>query len=286
MDSIGPEYIQSNAVPLDSLVHLPENLVFLSNYKIIILGEVHGINETPEMTLGIVKLLSKLKKPLILALEIWGSEQETFNQFMKSGSMELLKQSPFFNYRPQYGIGSLAMANLLQQVRKLPNVQLLCFDRHPLPDQTFIDQSESIRFSEERDFFMAKRVLEKFKENENSILILLTGNLHGSTELTTIFGIEYKPMGYWLSHVENSKILPTDLFSIQLKFERGKSWNGISVDGAEITYGVHKMGLNIDVYSQAVDWEKYFLGLDRKENGYNAIFFTREITPSFPLIQQ
>ena len=275
-------YIRKNALELNSLTNLSEeNFQFLFNYKIIILGEIHGINETPEMILGIIKLLSALKRHIILAIEVWDSQQDLFEKFMQTGNIELLKNSIFFKNTPQYGLGSLAMVKLLQQVRKISDVEVFCFDSFSLESKA-TNLKERISLSQDRDFQMAQKLGTKIKENENKTIIVITGGVHASTQINSILGFDYKPMGYWLSHAEN--LCSADIFSILLKFERGESFGGISKNGIDITYGVHEMDPIIDDYSQALNLDRYFLTFDKKREGHDAIFFNRKITASFPLI--
>lgn len=279
-NSLFTEYIKTNAIRIDELENLPaEKFQFLSNYKAILLGEIHGINETPALTLGMIKLLSKANKPIILAIEVWDSQQDTFQQFLQTGDVDHLKNSPFFTFTPQYGIASAAMVNLLQEVRRIPNIQIFCFENS---NREITNQNERIMLSQERDFLMAQKLNKKFQENENAILVVLTGSVHASTQINSILGEDYKPMGYWLSHQENSTLKPTDILSINLKFEQGKSWCGIAENGGEITFGLHEWTPEVNLYSQSVDLDKYFLLLEQKEDGYDAVFFNRIITPSLP----
>jgi hypothetical protein len=282
-DSEPARYIQKHAIELDDLTNLPEEILqFLAQHKIILMGEIHGINETPEMTLGLIKLLTQMKKPLILAIEVWNSQQNVFESFMKTGDVDQLKNSLFFKNLPQYGIGSLAMVNLLQQVRNLPNVEVFCFDPFSA-ESIHSDQEASLSSSQERDLQMARNLIKKSEENKNAAMLVLTGSLHASTEINVLLGTEYRPLGYWLSHLENSSISSKDVFSMVLKFEKGSSWGGFSEDGEKISFGVHEFTPTCEAYSQAVAWEKYFLMLKQKEEGYHAIFFSRQITPSYPL---
>ena len=279
-------FIQENAIPVNDFSALPSEMSpFLSDRKIILIGEsLHGTNDGPEMALGLLKNLCQLGKPLILAIEVWSSEQNTFDRFMQTGDLEILRSSSFFKNTPQCGLGSLALVELLQKIRFMPNMKVFCFDPF---NQQMIEASNKmadISISQDRDRGMAYNLLEKIKERDDAVVVVLTGSLHASTAMTSFLDSDYEPMGYLLTHQEKTPLEGSEVLSILMKFEKGSAWCGLSVDNGEnITFGVHEIAQTIDVYTQAVNWKGYFLPNNPFEKGYHAVLFTRTISPSYPL---
>lgn len=260
------KYVLENAIAIQDLTKLPIALLqVISNYKIVLLSDLHGTNESPEAALGLISLLSNLKKPISLALEIPKTAQKDIDTFIDGGNLELLKNSHFFKNQYQFGTASIAIGRLLQQVRMIPNLRVFCFDSD----------------SPKRDLTMACNIIKEFQPE--GYLVILTGSSHIWRENEK----DKNSMSYYLWSLENSTILENDIFSIGMCAETIHCFATSRLEGTEeIVYGEQKFGgiAEFLLFPHPPALGKYFILLPPELNSYNAILFTRITTPSPPLI--
>jgi len=261
-----PEFIARTAVRIESISELPDKLYHkIKNYKVIAVGEMHGTREAPAFILGLLRLLSKKDRPVLLLLEIGTSEQAAINSFLKSGRVEILMKTEFFSRDYQDGRSSRAMADLLAAVRTLRGVEVICMD----------PSGESVM--QARDTRMAANISAAFSKHRNTIAVVLAGNTHSSIARGVAWDKTFRPMGYELHASTGAIFSRQDILAIQNRFVRGKAW--VCSPDCKVT----DLGPNEDNYAKAVPWAFYFLKESGLVNGYNAAFFSRTINASLPL---
>jgi|GEM_PF-5113673 len=249
------------SVEIKDREHLPvEVYQALKNYDAILIGEVHGNNETPEFVEGMINLWLASGEKVILGLEINQDEQENLDKFIQSGDVELLKKSPFFNRPFQDGRSSAAMAHLIQMLRIKNDLKIVCLD---------VPSAQSS--SPKRDSVMAMNAIAAVKSYPGRKLITLTGNVHNKTELG---GFGY-PMGYWLSNNNAVKINKEKVISVDVVYEGGNSWN---CQGREVSCRVYEQGNLSRELATKYSFENGFI-----QSGDERFFFTRKISASLPL---
>lgn len=155
----------------DSKVTLPQ----FGAGTAIIFGEVHGSNEAPAYLLATVcSTLSQFNnQPLIVALEYPVTEQPYLAGFLSShgkpSDQAAFLKSPFWKRPMQDGRSSLAMLNLLENLRVLRA-------RHPnLSVAPFVDTPKT---ASTHDAVMAGRLDEQHLLHPKARLLVLVGNLH------------------------------------------------------------------------------------------------------------
>ncbi len=137
----------------------------------IIVGEIHGTNETPRAVADLVCLASKAG-PVRLGLEFSPEEQGALDTFLTSAGSQTDQQA-LFNGKwlatMQDGTHSVAMLALIESVRQL---------RQAGADVGIFAFSNSKQQTQERDDAMADNLSAAFNRTPNAIFVVLTGNTH------------------------------------------------------------------------------------------------------------
>jgi hypothetical protein len=272
---ITAEEVRERAISLDSGSELPEQMVnILKPFRVITVGELHGSNEIPEFVAKLAGRLSKDGSPLVVALEIYRPlNQNGIDQFVKSGDESILKSLPHFSVPTQDGRGSTAIARLLKTLRAYPSIQIAAFDmgaKTTGPDR-----------GQERDSRMATTLADVMRQNPGSRVIVLAGDVHSAVSVGSFFDPKYRPLGYELSHQEDSAVKPNEVYSILVRYQGGQSWfrSGDNLPAA------HTLDTEHNVLTDAVKWNSYFLPLKNlSRNGYNSVLFIRSLTASAPYV--
>jgi hypothetical protein len=183
--------IRSLALPFDLKTPFAKELFGISGFfamkKIILVGEVHGTNTTPELFGNIVASVASEKSKTLAVLEITQSSQNAIDEFIKTGNEAVLRNDPFFSRKYQDGRSSKAMVALLRRLAKLPNTTVLCMDP--------MDGIKTMT-GQERDTGMAAFINSKRAGYDHTVV--LSGNIHSSIALGTAWDKTYRPMGYEL----------------------------------------------------------------------------------------
>jgi hypothetical protein len=266
------ERIKTLAIPVDLKRPLPSDFFGLSDFlrmkKIILVGEMHGTKTVPELFGNLVASIANEKAKTLVVLEINQSSQPAINDFLKTLDAPALKKDPFFSREYQDGRSSKAMVALLKKLAHLTNVTVMCMD----PMEGILTMT-----GQERDTGMASFI------NSNRVgfdqTLVLSGNVHSSTEIGTRWDKNYRPMGYELKSM--AKDLRDDqLFNILIRYGKIDSWN---CEGAEASSCGARFGQNISSdYSEAVPFPSYFIWENEMPDGHQGTIFIRSAKISFP----
>jgi hypothetical protein len=104
-------YVKENAVKidnLDSLNHAVWHL--LSDYKLIMVGELHGTNEPAKFVTGLARLLSGMGDSVQIGLEI---PSEKMTKYLKQPNDSNIYSSDFFAKNSDDGRASVAWAEVI-----------------------------------------------------------------------------------------------------------------------------------------------------------------------------
>lgn len=221
-------------IDIEDRKKLPQEIFdSLKTFRIVLCGETHGTNESPEFIEGLTKLFLGQGQKVMLALEIPEVYQNYIDSFLLSGNFSLIQKMPFFNRRIQDGRSSIAMANLLKNLYGYKNLKILFFD----PDAPYSS-------GQERDSLMAERITTALHNNPDSKFIALAGDIHMKLtkgypttfikslsdlpDLTPEFlakvraAGEYKPAGYFLNN--NKALKAGGIIALDMKYETGTYW--------------------------------------------------------------
>jgi erythromycin esterase-like protein len=145
--------------------------------RLLLLGEMHGTREIPQLTGDVVERLSR-SGPLLLALEIHASEHRSLAAYLHSdgspAQREALRRRPYWSVPASRNDGrrSEDMLDLVEQVRSL---RALGRDVAILP---FDVANGDPRGAEWRDRAMAECLRRAWSALPNGRMLVLTGNVH------------------------------------------------------------------------------------------------------------
>ncbi len=160
--------------------------VVLRSDGFIIVGEIHGTQEVPELFGTLVCRAANKGFTVKVGLEFPETEQPIAQAVFRAADEEqaeqVLRSSAFFQRSYQDGRSSEAMAKLILKLRALRkagrDVHAYCFDP--------VDSGE-------RDWEMAERIASERKKAPQSAFFVLTGNLHARKDKMPDFN--FSPMG-------------------------------------------------------------------------------------------
>lgn len=185
-------------------------------HRLVLLGEMHGTREIPDLVEHLVSAYAE-QGPVLLGLEIPGSEQRTLHRYLDSDgggdARDALLATRFWNIRGDQHDGrrSYDMLDLVEHVRRLRqqgrDVSLLAYDSEPGPRSS----------PDARDRAMAARVRTAFNALPSGRMLVLTGNVHAMLERPEDAPAEIPlAMGYWLRD--------SGPWAVDIKAERGHFW--------------------------------------------------------------
>ncbi len=266
MQSITPFHAASQPVCIEvkDRQKLPAKIYdALKEYKAILLGEIHGTNETPEYVEGMVDLWLSKGQKVLLGLEIYGVEQTTIDSFMRTGDFAIIKKMRFFNTKFKDGRSSIAMSNLIKSCYGKANLKIVCLD---------ITSPGALN----KDSMMAVCINNALKSNPGYVLISLTGNIHNKID-SNQFGT---PMGYYIYRIANSTFAKQEIISLDIMFDHGTAWNCSPDCGVHQQSGyTYTVFLHPKMMEEKCSYDSFF---EMTEDGL-AFLFTETATASLPL---
>lgn len=162
-------------------------------HRVMLVGELHGSREVPGIVAGLASNLSEDKRPLIVGLEIWRSEQAALDRYLASAGTgedrQALLAGPFWATRD--GRSSEAMVDLIERLRVLAlkaAVHLVAFDVAAEADLT----------GAERDRSMGKLLAARLESMPDARLLVLAGNFHTRIQSGAPWDPAHDFMGHFL----------------------------------------------------------------------------------------
>jgi hypothetical protein len=163
---------------------------------ILLLGEIHGTNEIPDFV-ATLACLAVERGPVTVGLEIPSDEQARIDRYLASAGDQparaSLIASPFWKSDMQDGRGSVAMAALLERLRRLASttgrVRVVAYD-------------QGLGDVGGRDEAMAAHLIDDHERHQRELLIVLSGNVHNRVVRGTSWDPAYAPMGWYVARQE------------------------------------------------------------------------------------
>ncbi|MEO6902036.1 MAG: hypothetical protein ABI315_02655 [Bacteroidia bacterium] len=234
---------------------------FITDKKVIVVGEMHGTTEVPLFVLQLIKQLKKSQKKLTVGLEIPINYQKEINDFMKSGDFEKLKKLDHFKYPD--GRTSIAMGQLIKGLRELSGVKTICFD---------IDTN--LRYGINRDSLMGVNLSESYRDGQ---MVILTGNLHANLK-----------EGYWRPNFKSAtyyfnmeKKFNDKLISLNTYYGGGTIWNCMEDGCKERDAGSN--GGNVKQSYGFINFIGIYDGVH--PSGYSGFIYWDKVTASKPMVK-
>ena len=184
----GIAFAAEPCAPIDGLEPL------LKPGRILLLGEIHGTQESPAFALDVACHAAHSDLPVIVGLELRSNLQSEVNAFLDSEGSEadrsaLLSGSQWrWNY--QDGRASRAMFDLIDGLRHLRRAGLAV-------RIVMFDESGS-GGGQVRDRAMAGNLAAAAATAKDAMMIVLTGNHHSRVTVGSARSATFEPMGYVL----------------------------------------------------------------------------------------
>lgn len=199
----------ASAEERDSCSPIPgaERLWARSELRFVLVGEMHGTNETPAVFGDLVCSASETKRTIIAGLEV--RDQQALNRFMDSKNRETSVKELLSTdeWKGTDGRASSAMLVLVERLRSLKADGLL---------SRVIAFSASGGSAAQDEEAMSSALLRASTANPGALVIVLTGNVHASKQELAEVG-SYRLMGSFLPPAETVSLLVTD--------RGGEAWN-------------------------------------------------------------
>jgi hypothetical protein len=231
---------------------------FISNKRVLVVGEMHGTTEVPAFVLQLAGLWRETEQNLVVALEIEKNYQNNVDEFLKSGDFDQLVKIDYF--KTPDGRTSVAMGELIKGLRKL-GVKIVCFDT----------PSGSANTGFVRDSLMAVSLASHLSQGP---MIILTGNLHANLN-----------EGYWrphfksaIYHLKKTSNLNEQLLSINTFFGEGTIWNCMN-DGCK----EREVNSNSDIGKRA-GMKEFVIFFKDESFGYDGYVYFDHVLASKPLV--
>lgn len=248
-----PTYLKENALKVDKLDSLSKAVYdLLSDYRLIMIGEMHGTNEPARLVTGLVDLFTRSGDSVQVGFEI---QPEQMTAFLKQHSDSSIFQSGFFAKPSVDGRASVAWANAIAKANKNPKASVFFYDVNG-------------DYSSARDSLMYLNIKAKLNEHPKWKTITLSGNIHNML-------LPYKGQNKTASFLYNDTSLDIadKICSLNHQYQSGTMLNNIG-KGLQL----RETGQIDSEYSQ-LPYEMYlFLFPINYKATYSGIYFTRQVT--------
>jgi hypothetical protein len=246
--------LRKNAVPIVNPERLPDSIFpLLMPFKVILMGELHGTNEAPQFTYGLVELLLRHGDSVLLGLEIPSGQMQ---QFLSQRTDSSLSASDFF-LRPVFESGkeSEAWASLILRLKDNPGVHIFFYD---------VDTGEGEGYK--RDKRMALKIKDRIIQHPGWKMVALGGNVHNQL-------FDAGAMLAWLQEDKDLR-LSDRICALNMEYSSGTCRANFG-DGLQ----EKQLRRTSTVFDTALGCEKYF-ALFTPKWGYthHGFFYTRSIT--------
>jgi hypothetical protein len=244
------KYLKANAIRFDNPEKLSDSIyTLLSPFQILMVGEMHGTNESAPFVSGLASLFTSKGDSVLVGLEIPSELMARFNSDHTDSS---IYQSEFFSNPPYLdGRESLPWAQLISTMNKDPKVHLFFFDTNR--DKNIVSF---------RDTLMAANIKTELNKYPAWKMLTLSGNYHNKIS-------DPNTMASVLKRNVYAKIC-----SLNMEYKEGSA-------NANFTHGleIKQLGSYPSVFNSTEGYDQYLLLYPAKSNyDYDGIYYTKYIT--------
>lgn len=243
-------YLKANAIRFDNAEELNDSVyTLLSPFQIVMVGEMHGTNESAPFVNGLTNLFTNHGDSVLVGLEI---PAEYMRKYLQLHTDSSVYQSEFFSNPPYLdGRESLPWANLIATLNKNPKVQLFFFDTNR--------DKEVVPF---RDSLMAMNIKTQFDKHPSWKIITLSGNYHTSISNS----------GSMTSFLKRN--ITANVCSLNMEYKEGTCMANFSGVFTKKTLGSYP-----SVFNSTEGYDRYVLLYPANSNfEYTGIYYTKYIT--------
>jgi hypothetical protein len=238
---------------------------------VMMLGELHGTQEVPRFVAQGTCQTAASGTPVTVGLELPVENQERIATFLRSDGTDddwlKLMEAPFWRSPFPDGRSSEAVANLLEQLRRLRaqglDVDAFVFDHPKLAGQ-------------ERENAMAATVLSHVRKGPERFFLVVSGNIHPRTAEGLPWDEKYKPMGMLIAQQVE------DTVALDMAYNSGTAWIcAVGKKGEKLECGV-KEAKGKD------NGDRFFVHVwdDEDDNGFHGVFYVGPVSASLPAVRQ
>jgi hypothetical protein len=238
---------------------------------VLLLGELHGTQEVPRFIAQTACQVASSGTKVTVGLELPEENEERVERFLTSAGKEedwlKLMEAPFWRSPYQDGRSSEAMANMLEQLRRLRmqgmDVAVFVYDQPGLQGQ-------------EHEDAVAAAVLERVKAAPERFYVVVSGNVHSRTRQGLPWDEKYRPMGLQLKQQLKSVV------ALDVAYDSGSAWIcAVDQRGAK-----DKLDCGIKDAKGKDNGERFFVHIWEKPNeaGYHGVFYVGRVNASAPAV--
>ena len=252
-----------------------EEVLAFAETHIIVLGEMHGTNESVEALTGLVCAALMKGTPVTIGLEAAAWQGEPLNQLLQLPFDEaaVLKAAPEM-WQVEDGRSSAAIMSLLKLLsyRRSAGYDVSVFAF----DYSFSEWNREEPLHIARDQIMATRVDEVVSDRKGAVFIL-AGEFH-ARKAPFEFGSErYVPMA--------ALITSRPVFSLKMVYEAGEAWVQAGIEKSDGTYEDFVGPLKLPGIAAAGSPLRSFILAEDPEGYFDGSYFTGPVTASAPAIR-
>jgi hypothetical protein len=250
-------YLTQNAVKIDDPSNLTNDFYKLvSDYQLIMIGEMHGTNEPARIVNSFADLLTKNGNNVQVGLEI-PSDQMT--KYLSSPLDNNIFLSDFFATKSTDGRASFAWANIISNLNNNPKVEIFFYD---------INKGESIT-ENDRDSLMYLKIKKRIQAHPTWKTITICGNIHN---MLTPYRDEKKVACYL--NTDKDLNISSKILSLNHEYGIGTMLNSRG-NGLKL----QQVDNSKYFFARTINYENYlFLYRPEAKKPYTGIYFTRKIT--------
>lgn len=248
------EILKENAIEIENLDKLNLDIYDeISEYDIIMVGEMHGTHEPSKFAYGLCRLITESEGKVILAMEL---PKKLIGELSNPLSVEDLMTKDFFQMENKYGINGESWFELILKSQNEKGVIVETIDNN---------------ICAPRDSSMYLDVIRIKKKYPNTKIVTLTGNIHN---WLIPFRNQQKLGNYLFNNIE--KIGSGKIMSINHLYKEGTMMNNTG-NGLELKNVEGK-----DNFLNQTIKSKMYLApqLFEKQKQYTHILYTEKITHS------
>jgi hypothetical protein len=246
-----------NIIEIEKLDSLSSLLwPYLTPYKLIMIGEMHGTNEPAAFVTGLAQLFAFHGDSVQVGFEI---PSDQMGEFLKVKTEKSIYNSEFFSKISNDGRASKAWATAIATLNKNPRINIFFYD---------IISGES-RFIDDRDSIMYLKIKSNIKAHLKWKTITLSGNIHNMLQ-------PYKGEKKAATFLRNDSELKlkNKLCALNHNYESGTMLNNVG-KGLEL----RQVNMGESSYSKRSHFDNFlFLHTYDPANTYSGFFFTKTVT--------
>ena len=184
----------------------------IKSKKIVLLGELHGTKEIPELITTFFNNYLK-ENNCNICLEIPSDEQKSIDEFLKTGDEKYIYDMDFFKHQTNSdGRNSKEYFDLITNIYNLKKnkknkTNIFCID------VSIIDYTKDIQ--QQREIGIAKNIIKIMNNNKTFVIL---GNMHIVKQKVTIGSISFLPVGYYLFEKYGNRVVSINLWPKEGKF--------------------------------------------------------------------